>query len=634
MNGILLGSQTCGDLASGAAREWLVTDGLGGYAMGTVSGLRTRRYHGLLVTAVAGPGGRRMALASLDPVLVLGDRRVRLGVHAWESGATDPQGHRLLARFALVDGLPSWRWMVDGVVLERTLALARGRPAVGVVHRLVAAPGAVRLELSALGTWRDVHGERFGTGPAPLRPVDGGAIFDDAWRVDGPGFVPAGDWYRGVRHPEEAARGLADHEDLCHLGTFARDLAPGDTLEVLAWAGELDARPDPAATLVDAARARARAVVARAKAADPVDAALALAADHHRIDGPTAVAGYPWFGEWSRDSLTSYAGLYLETGEHDAGRALLARLAGRFEQGLLPNTTDGGDAQYNTADATPWYLHVLARHVEATGDTNLAAEVLPAVERAVADLVAGTRYGIRVDAADGLLTQGADGVALTWMDARVRGRAVTPRAGKPVEVNALWVAGLTAVARLQRRLGRKDTLSALADRARSGFPERFVRGGAVLDVASGPGGDDASLRPNQLFAVGLPGAPLQGDIARSVVDTVRRRLLTPLGPRSLDPADPAYRGSHHGGPARRDRAYHQGTVWPWLTGIYVDAALATGAPTDGVLDGLEAHLGEWGLGSVSETTDGDAPHLATGCPFQAWSVAEVLRARRRLIQSR
>ena len=634
MNGILLGSQICGELVAGAAREWLLADGLGGYAMGTASGLRTRRYHGLLVPAVAGPGVRRMALASLDPVLVLGDRRVRLGVHAWESGATDPQGHRLLARFALVDGLPSWRWMVDGVVLERTLALAHGRPAVGVVHRLLAAPGPVRLALAALGTWRDVHGERFGTGPAPLRPVTGGAVFDDAWRVEGPGFVPAGEWYRGVRHPEEAARGLADHEDLCHLGTFVRDLAPGDTLEVVAWAGDLDARPDPASALVDAARSRAHAVVARARAVDPVDAALALAADRHRIAGPTAVAGYPWFGEWSRDSLTSYEGLFLETGEADAGRALLARLASRFQGGLLPNTTDSGEAQYNTADATPWYLHVLARHVEVTGDTDLAAEVLPAVEEAVTALVAGTRYGIRVDPADGLLTQGEDGVALTWMDARVRGRAVTPRAGKPVEVNALWVSGLTAVADLQRRLERPDTLSALAARARAGFPGCFVRDGAVLDVAGGPAGDDASVRPNQLFAFGLPGAPLEGEVARRGVDTVRRRLLTPLGPRSLDPADPAYLGSHHGGPVQRDRAYHQGTVWPWLTGLYVDAALATGTPTDGVLDGLEAHLGEWGLGSVSETTDGDAPHLATGCPFQAWSVAEVLRARRRLIQSR
>jgi predicted glycogen debranching enzyme len=322
--------------------------------------------------------------------------------------------------------------------------------------------------------------------------------------------------------------------------------------------------------------------------------------------------------------MTSYEGLFLATKRFDEGRALLQRAASSVSQGMLANTADAGGLEYNTVDAAMWFLHAVARHVDITGDIDLAAELEPVLKDVVAHHVAGTRFGIGVDPSDGLVTHGADGWALTWMDARVDGVPVTPRAGKAVEVNALWVSGLAGLAALQDRVGRNSSaVRALEATARRSFAERFLRpdGRGVFDVVDGPGGDDRSLRPNQLLAVALPNAPLR--YRPAVVAAACGPLVTSLGLRSLAPDDPQYRGRHRGGPAERDRAYHQGTVWPWLIGAYVDA---TG--DRGVLDRLEDHLREWGLGSISETADGDPPHAATGCPFQAWSVAEVLRARR------
>ena len=320
--------------------------------------------------------------------------------------------------------------------------------------------------------------------------------------------------------------------------------------------------------------------------------------------------------------MTSYEGLFLETGRSDEGRELLLRAAGTLSEGMLANTADTGTLEYNTADATLWFLHAVDRHVARTGDLDLAARLAAKLVAIVEAHIAGTRFGIHVDANDGLLVQGADGVALTWMDARVDGVPVTQRAGKAVEINALWINGLAAVAAVLERLGC-DTADVrrLEMQARSSFPAAFLHGGRCDDVVGDP-----RLRPNQLLAVSLPYAPLRD---RTIVEACAP-LLTSLGLRSLSATDPDYQGHHRGDQAQRDRAYHQGTVWPWLIGPYSDAALRTDVATHGILDSLEAHLAEWGLGSVSETADGDAPHAATGCPFQAWSVAETLRARHRL----
>jgi predicted glycogen debranching enzyme len=626
---IRLGPQVCGNLDEASKREWLVADGLGGYAMGTVAGLRTRRYHGLLVVAVDGPAQRMLGLAALDPVLVLGDARVRLATDEWGSGTVDPCGHELLSSFDLENGVPRWRWQVGGIVLEREIAAAHGTPTIGVVHRLIACDRPVSLELTPLCTWRNVHGERHANGTPDVASDENGFAFERAYRVGGAGWRAGGEWYRDVRAREEAARGLADREDLWAAGSFRVELSPGDTHEVTATAPPMARRIAQAGKIVATARGRARELIRASGAVNDIDSQLVLAADQFTITTagrPTAVAGYPWFGEWSRDLMTSYEGLYLATNRHDEGREVLLSSAATVSEGMLANTADTGSLEYNTVDGTLWFAHAAGRHIEVTGDTDLGNELGPVLEQIIDHHVDGTRFGIAADPGDGLLRQGAEGWALTWMDARIDGVPVTPRAGKPVEVNALWLRALDVAA----ELAGDDARSApLRKQAAASFVARFARadGAGLFDVVDGPDGDDGSIRPNQLLAVSLPNGPLDDETATRVVDVCSRSLLTPLGLRSLAPDDPRYRPYHRGSPADRDGAYHQGTVWPWLLGPYVDAARRVHVSLDGLLDGIEAHVGEWGIGSISETADGAEPHAATGCPFQAWSVAEVLRVR-------
>jgi predicted glycogen debranching enzyme len=618
------GSQTLGDLDEATGREWLVTDGLGGYAAGTIAGLATRRYHGLLMVAVDPPRRRMLGLASLDPALVIGDSRVPLATHQWADLTLAPAGHRLLSSFELVEGVPRWQWTVGDVVVERELAMTHGRPGVGVVHRVVAASRPVRLELDVLCTWRDAHGERGASGSPEVVVTADGFVFEGAYRVRGPGFRTGGAWYRGWHHREEASRGLAADEDVWSAGMFTADLEPGDSVSVEAWSGDLDEPVPPAGEIVAAARRRFNRVTVGA--ADPVDRMLAHAADQMVVAGPTVVAGYPWFGDWSRDTMTAYEGLFLATGRVDQGRELLLRAAASVSEGMLANTADVGATEYNTVDATPWFLHALCRHVELTGDLDLASRVFGVVDEIVDWHERGTRYGIRLEG-DGLIGGGAPGVALTWMDARVAGEPITARIGKPVEVNALWLSALAGLVRIGGAVGHEvSRLTRIHATGAETFRRRFVTEKRLLDIVDGPGGDDATLRPNQLLAVSLPDAPL-ADLAPEVVDAVAP-LVTPVGLRSLAPGHSGFTGRHRGGPAERDRAYHTGTVWPWLIGPYTEAAMRAGRTV--VLSGLENHLGEWGLGSVSETADGDAPHAGTGCPFQAWSVAETIRARHML----
>jgi predicted glycogen debranching enzyme len=623
------GPQTCGSLEEAASREWLVTDGVGGYAMGTVAGLRTRRYHGLLVVAVGGPSNRMLGLAALDPVLIIGDARVRLATDEWAGGSVDPTGHELLASFDLNDGIPRWRWQVGAVILEREVAASHGSAAVGIVHRLIASDRDVQLELAPLCTWRSVHGERHANGDPSVESDAAGFLFEGAYRVEGEGWAPGGEWYRGVRAREEAERGLPDVEDLWAAGAFRASLSPGEAHEVTAAAPPFGRSMPSAKKIVSAARRRARSLVRAAGVKGELDSNLVLAADQFAITNrgrPTAVAGYPWFGEWSRDLLTSYEGLFLSTRRHEEGREVLIGESATVSEGMLANTADTGTLEYNTADGTLWFVHAVGRHISVTGDDDLGHTLAPVLSQIVDHHVEGTRFGIGVDPADGLLHEGQDGWALTWMDARINGVPVTPRVGKPVEVNALWLRALDVAATVTGN----DRYTTLRKQAAGSFVSRFVRpdGSGLFDLVDGPGGDDSSIRPNQLLAVSLPGSPLDAATSRAVVETCSGSLLTPLGLRSLDPADPRYRPYHRGDPAERDSAYHQGTVWPWLLGPYADAARATGLSTDELFDGIQGHIREWGLGSVSETTDGAPPHAATGCPFQAWSVAEVLRVRR------
>jgi predicted glycogen debranching enzyme len=628
LTSIILGSFTCGSLDEGTRREWLVTDGRGGYAMGTVAGLRTRRYHALLV--VSGPtlAARRAGLASLDPVLELpSGTRLRLATHEWSPGVVSPSGHLHLARFELTDGVPRWRWRVGGVVLEREVAMLPGSSTVGIVHRLLAG-GPVRLRLEALCTWRDAHGERYGDGPLRTEPTADGVLVEGAYRLAGPGWQPTGAWYRSAYLREEAARGLTATEDLWYSGDFVADLLPGESVGVTASALPAGA-PPPAVKIVEAARERARGLTTTAT--DETDALLRLAADAFVVSrpgsgpgsGPDVVAGYPWFGAWSRDTMIAFEGLFLATGRAPEGRELLRRYAASLRDGLLANTADTGQLEYNTVDATLWFVHAVGAYVRATGDVDLGVELLPALESVREAHERGTRYAIRVDPADSLLSAGVPGYALTWMDARVAGVAVTPRMGKPVEVNALWINALGTLAELREPAGSDPTpVQARMAAATEAFRRRYpLPSGGLADVLDPLAGQ---LRPNQVLAHALPYGPLRGQPVPDALDV----LVTPLGLRTLAPDAPGYRGRHRGNPAERDAAYHEGTVWPWLVGPYADARRAAGQPLDGLLDGLTAHLYEYGLGSVSETADGDPPHGATGCPFQAWSVAEVLRVRR------
>jgi predicted glycogen debranching enzyme len=634
---ITFGPQTCTTLEESAQREWLVTDGRGGYAMGTVSGLRTRRYHALLVVSGEEVSRRNVALIGLDPVLVVGDRRSRLAVHEWTNGVVDPPGHEHLVQFALVDGVPRWRWQVGAVVLEREVAMANGTSAVGVTHRLLHADRPVRLELTALCTWRDAHGERTaGPDPAVAHRSDG-FEFEGHYRVSGTcEWQPGGEWYLGAHWREEAARGLNSNEDVWAAGRYVVDLEPGEEIGVVAAALPVGQLP-PARLVVDAARQRCRRLVMDAGATDAVEATLAHAADQLIVarDVPNVVAGYPWFGTWSRDTMISYEGLFIETGRADEGRRLLAAAGAGLSDGMLPNTADTGTLEYNTADATLWFVHAVGRHVERTKDGDLADELVDALDRIVQDHVDGTRYGLKCDPADGLLSQGADGMALTWMDARVDGVPVTQRAGKAVEICALWIAALATVDALRERTGGEPRWAALRAQATDSFATAFGRPdgrAGLLDLAGQwqlPPPDAAAVRPNQLFALSLPNGPRAP--MRSVT-VCRDELLTPIGLRSLSPQDPRFQPHHRGSPAERDKAYHQGTVWPWLIGPYVDAAVRAGVAIDGAMGALDEHLRDGGLGSVSETADAVAPHRPSGCPFQAWSVAEVLRARRRVQQ--
>ena len=635
MDFLRLGRQITGSVDQASSREWLVTDGLGGFAMGTVSGVQTRRYHGLLISATQPPGGRRLGLSSLNPVLVIGDHRINLATHEWADGTVAPDGSVLLDGFSISDGVPRWRWSVGSIVIEAELAMKNGRNALGVCYRVIAvgAQHGVRLEIEALCTERDVHGERAAWETPKVNRTSDGFVFEDAYRVRGPAFEPAGEWYRGLRHREEEARGLTATEDVWFAGRFCAELTTSDVLEIEAWAGSHDEPPESATAIIEDARARAISLARKAQAANTADAMLAHAADQFVVQGatgPTVVAGYPWFGEWSRDTMTSYEGLLLDTGRHDEGRALLRAAGSSVSEGMLANTADAGGLEYNTVDDALWFLHAVGRHVERTGDTDLSVALLPPMRAVIEHYVKGTRFGIGVGD-DGLVTQGQHGWALTWMDARVDGRPITPRIGKPVEVNALWLRGLRVVS-VACKTANVDAsvFASLSAKAQSSFDRRFVRadGGGLLDVIDGPDGDDASVRPNQLLAVSLPGAECE-----RLVEPVLRAigpLVTSLGMRSLSPDDGRYRDRHRGGVVERDEAYHQGTVWPWLIGPFTDAMIAFGSADSSMLDGLISHLGDWGLGSVSETTDGGAPHDATGCPFQAWSVAELLRSRKRL----
>jgi len=634
------------DLEAGASREWLDANGLGGWAAGTVAGCHTRRYHGLLVAALHPPVGRTVLLSKLAETLVVGDERFELDTNRY-AGAVHPHGYERLTRFSL-DPMPTFVYEAGGVTLKKTIAAIHGENTTVVLYEVLAAPREITLELRPLIAYRDYHALQhandairfanttFSAGVFRARPYDGASeLFLQA---AGASFSANPDWYFRFEYAKELERGLDAQEDLFSHGTFTRRLAAGDTWGVIASTGDVAGR-DPAA-LVEAERARRASIVAKIAESDELARSLTLAADAFVVrrgeDLRTIIAGYPWFSDWGRDTMIALPGICLATGRHDDARKILRAFARSTDRGMLPNRfPDGGEApEYNTVDATLWFFVAAHRYLEATGDeVFVLRELLPVFEDIVAWHERGTRYGIRVDD-DGLLRAGEPGVQLTWMDAKVGDWVITPRHGKPVEIQALWYNALSILADLRKRAGQAEESAALLGRAKQ-VKERFVAAfwnesaSCLYDVVDGDA-KDASIRPNQIFALSLPYPLLPKDKARAVLAIVEEQLLTPYGLRSLAPTDPHYRGRYEGGPAARDASYHQGPVWSWLLGPYADALVKTngavGKPkARKAIEAIAPHLREEGLGTISEIFDGDFPHTPRGCPAQAWSVGEALR---------
>jgi predicted glycogen debranching enzyme len=634
------------DVAAAARREWLETNGTGGFASSSILGLNTRRYHGLLTAALAPPQGRVVFLARIEETVRVGDAAFELGVNQYP-GALHPRGDQLLQSFRL-DPFPTSSYALGGARLERQVAMTQGRNAVIVSYTLTGAPAAA-IELYPLLACRDYHQLQH-ENPYVRGDADKGdgwvrfALYDGLPAVylcaSSFSYRPTGHWYRGFEYAREQERGLDSVEDLFNPGGLTLSLREGEPLHVIAALEPVDARS--AESWLRAETRRRETVVAPFKG-DPVGMALARATDAFLIRRPdghaSVIAGYPWFTDWGRDTMIALPGLTVPTRRLDEARAILATFAYNASEGMIPNRfPDGGETpDYNTVDATLW-LFVAAWHLwEATGDRDfIQTTMLPLFEEVIAWHQRGTRYGIRVDA-DGLLAAGEPGTQLTWMDAKVGDWVVTPRAGKAVEINALWYNALRIAATLagSGRDGQSEAWLAAAARARDAFVRRFwsENRGYLADVVDTPQGtDDFSLRPNQLFALSLPFPLIEGDRARRVLATVEAHLLTPYGLRSLSPEDPSYRPRYEGDPYHRDSAYHQGTVWPWPIGAYWEAKLRVEGGSTAVKSAIRAqmrplieHLADAGLGSISEIFDADPPHRPAGCIAQAWSVSEVLR---------
>ncbi len=653
------GREVCGDPAAAEAREWLVTNGLGGFACGTLAGNVTRRYHGLLMAALHPPVGRTLLVSNLDGTAEYDGQHYPLTTQRWWNAGhpslVPEGGHRHIERFRLEGSTPVWTYALADAQLEKRVWMRQSENTTYVAFTFVRGSGPLRLALKALVNYRDYHAATHAgdwwmnveTVPNGLRVTafDGAVPF--YLLSAGAAAETAHDWYHDFDLPAERERGLEDHEDHLHAGTFRATLVAGDSIAIV-----LSTRPDPE---MDHARASAerldaqRTLLSQWRAADTslADEApewirqLVLAADQFIAQRPltgdpgakTVIAGYPWFCDWGRDTMISLPGLTLSTGRPEIARNVLHTYARFVDGGMLPNCfTDAGTApEYNTVDAALWFFEAARQYYAAAADNEFLAHLFPVLEGILEHHQRGTRHNIHVDDTDGLLYAGAPGVQLTWMDARVGDRVITPRMGKPVEINALWYNALLTMARFAKKLNKPaDPYTEMAARVRASFP-RFWNAtqSCCFDVLDGPAGNEAAIRPNQIFAVSLPESPLPAQQQAAVVETCARLLLTSFGLRSLGPYDSAYAGRYEGGPAARDSVYHQGTVWGWLLGPFALAWMRVHDDPAGALALLEPmahHLQAGCVGSVNEIFDGDPPFTPRGCFAQAWSVAEVLRA--------
>ena len=653
--------------------EWIVTNGLGGYASSTMAGIITRRYHGILIAALPNPLGRIVMLNHLGERLVLNGRGTFLNSEERAGGRIDPDAAALITDVRLEAGLPVWEYLWEGVRLEKRILMPHRQNTVHVIYRQLEGPKTTRLELHPAVHFRgyedpvasDVESPSTArytmamSGGLHVLSTEGGGIPPLRLKIDGTDgqrFIADERVTSEFVYPVEESRGYEFRGALWTPGHFEVDLPVGDCVTMIASAEPeevmLALSPDEVVRC-EQERRRRLILSAQPQAQDETGAELVLAADQFIITPAgriadatraaamgteirTVIAGYHWFTDWGRDTMISLEGLALTTGRQREAAFILRTFAHYVRDGLIPNMFPDGSNEglYHTADATLWFFHAVERYLRCTGDQVTLLHLLPTMLDIVDHHVNGTKFGIGVDSSDGLVHQGADGYQLTWMDAKVDGWVVTPRRGKAVEINALgynalrllqgWlveVRGAEAAVPIRRR----------ADCVYESFNKRFWMAdkGYLYDVIDGENGDSTACRPNQVLAVSLDHPVLDPSRWKSMLDVVEKRLVTPVGLRSLAPGEPDYKPRYFGDLRSRDAAYHQGTVWGWLIGPWIDAWLKV-HPDDRAgarrfLEGCVAALGEFGLGTIGEIFDADPPYTPRGCIAQAWSVAEVLR---------
>lgn len=638
----------CQDLDRALSFEWLETNGRGGFSSGTVAGANTRRYHALLLTARKPPSERIVLVNHLEEWLDIDGQTIPLSTNLYP-GAVHPSGYKRCIEFS-TDPWPTWIFDCNGITIQREILSIHGRDIVVARWKLVGKKSLrALLKVRPKLTGRDYHGTHHENGSLSTEAqVGSGMVLWQPYSDLPPvrtfhsgGYRHEPDWYRHIQFPIERQRGLDAEEDWWSPGEFTFDLESGSA-KTLALTSETIDRLDVAA-LAKQEKSRRDTVRQAAPVADSLAGELWRAADMYiseRGMQHTVIAGYPWFTDWGRDTFISLSGLCLVTGRLDIAWQVIASFAALVSEGMVPNRfpDTGEQPVYNTIDASLWFIHAIGRYLAVSRDEVRVRETAwPAVKQILDGYRRGTRYGISMDE-DGLIMGGVSGAQLTWMDAKVGDWVVTPRHGKPVEIQALWVRALEVGETLARGFGEAD----YADRCRSdrskaiaSFRKRFwhKQGGYLYDVIDGPEGSDASLRPNQLYAISLVDELVPHDRAQQILRLVKEQLLTPVGLRTLSSTDSRYRARYEGGVLERDSAYHQGTVWPFLLGSFVTAWIKVYGKNATVLkqarsflDGIDTHVKEACLGQVSEIFDAEAPHAPRGCYAQAWSVAEPLRA--------
>jgi predicted glycogen debranching enzyme len=627
-------------------REWLETNGLGGWASSTLAGAHTRRYHGLLVAATQPPVGRMVLLSKLDETVALGNQRFELGCNRYPN-VVHPRGFEYLQSFEK-DFFPVFEYEAGGVRLRKTIAAVNGENTTLVLYEVLRAPAAFSFELRPFIAYRDYHSRThandairreaiFNNGIFRTRPYDG--VPELFIAIPNASFAAQPDWYRNFEYSIEQYRGLDYREDLFTHGVFKINLKAGDKLGIIISTNNPAGRD--AFKLFAAEKRRREALLDSPSSKDEFSKILTLAADQFVVkrgeDLKTLIAGYHWFSDWGRDTMISLPGICLVTGRFDDAKKILRAFAQSTSQGMLPNRfPDAGEQpEYNTVDATLWFFVAIYKYLQASGDEKFVRdELMPILRDIIAWHDRGTRYRIHTDT-DGLLYAGEPGVQLTWMDAKVGDWVITPRQGKAVEINALWHNALMIFAKLSKRFGNAMEAKQFLQRAAQ-VKERFVevfwneRASCLYDYIDGEH-KDAALRPNQIFALSLPFPLLEGERAKKVLQIVEEKLYTPSGLRSLAAADPNYRPRYGGDQWSRDSAYHQGTVWSWLLGPMITAIVRVeGEPgkkrAKQLLENIKPHFSDAGLGTISEIFDAGPPHSPRGCMAQAWGVAEILRA--------